>query len=54
MAPEPSQREESADHALEQRRMVRGLLLLGILVLLASLAHAGLGRAFYQGWWRQW
>ncbi|SEG43314.1 hypothetical protein SAMN05421819_2907 [Bryocella elongata] len=46
--------EDRAAHALERRRMIRGLLLVGVIVLLASLARAGIGRAFYSGWWRQW
>jgi len=46
--------EDRATLALEHRRMIRGLLLLGVLVLLASLARAGIARAFYSGWWRQW
>lgn len=46
--------EDLAARALEHRRILRGMLLIGSIVLLASLAHAGLARAFYPGWWRQW
>jgi hypothetical protein len=34
--------------------MVRGLILLALLVLAASIARAGLDRVVYTGWWRQW
>ena len=37
---------------LESRSVVRGLILLAILVLLASMVRAGLGRVFVHGWWR--
>jgi hypothetical protein len=46
--------EDLAARVLERRRQIRGLLLIGVAVLLASIAHAGLARAFYPGWWRQW
>lgn len=39
---------------LEQRSLLRGLVILAILVLLGSLARAGFGRLFVPGWWRQW
>ena len=39
---------------LEQRSLLRGLILLAVLILIASLARAGLGRLFVPGWWRQW
>jgi hypothetical protein len=39
---------------VEQRSLLRGLLLLAVVILLASLAHAGFGRLFVAGWWRQW
>jgi hypothetical protein len=39
---------------LEQRSLLRGLILLALVVLLASLAHTGFGRLFVPGWWRQW
>ncbi len=44
----------AAARAAERRRMTRGLLILGLAILLASIAHAGLHRVFYPGWWRQW
>jgi hypothetical protein len=39
---------------LEQRSLLRGLILLVLLILFASLARAGFGRLFVPGWWRQW
>jgi hypothetical protein len=44
----------SARLSLEQRSLLRGLILLALLILFASLAHAGFGRLFVPGWWRQW
>jgi hypothetical protein len=38
--------------AIERRSVVRSLLLTAVLVLLGSLAHAGLYRVFVHGWWR--
>lgn len=38
----------------ERAWIVRGFLLLGTIVLLVSIAHAGLSRAFVPGWWREW
>jgi hypothetical protein len=51
--------EQQAEHlrereATERHSVLRGLVLLGIAVLLFSLVRAGLGRAFFTGWWRQW
>ncbi len=40
--------------ALERRSLVRGLLLLAAVVLVLSIARAGLDRVFVPGWWRQW
>ncbi len=40
--------------ALERRSMLRGLILLAMLALIIGIAHAGWGRAFPSGWWRQW
>jgi len=40
--------------ALERRSLVRGLIALAVVVLVFSVARAGLGRAFVPGWWRQW
>jgi hypothetical protein len=34
------------------RSATRGFLLLALIVLLASMARAGLGRVFVSGWWR--
>jgi hypothetical protein len=39
---------------LEQRSLLRGLILLALVVLIVSLARAGFGRLFVPGWWRQW
>jgi hypothetical protein len=39
---------------LEQRSLLRGLILLALIVLVASLAYAGFSRLFVPGWWRQW
>jgi hypothetical protein len=39
---------------MEQRSMLRGLILLAVVILIASLARAGFGRLFVPGWWRQW
>ena len=40
--------------AAERRSMLRGLILIALFVLLASLLRAGLDRAFPQGWWARW
>ena len=40
--------------AVESRGQVRALLLLAIVVLLFSVARAGIGNVFVPGWWRQW
>ena len=63
-APEPTRavqraRKEHAAYrrmreAVERRSMVRGLVLLAMVVLVASVARAGLDRVFVPGWWRQW
>jgi len=37
---------------LESRSVFRGLILLALLVLIASMFRAGLGRVFVPGWWR--
>ena len=38
----------------EHFSMMRGLLWMAFVILLVSIARAGLGRAFVPGWWRQW
>ena len=38
----------------EQRSMLRGLILLAVVILIASLWRAGFGRLFVPGWWNQW
>lgn len=38
----------------ERRSMLRGLLVLAVVLLLISLYRAGMDRAFFTGWWRQW
>jgi hypothetical protein len=37
---------------IERRSMVRGLILLAVVVMVASIAHAGMDRVFVHGWWR--
>jgi hypothetical protein len=44
----------SARVAWEQLSLLRGLVLLAVLILIASLVRAGFGRLFVPGWWRQW
>ena len=39
---------------VEQRSLLRGLILLAVVVLILSLARAGFDRLFVPGWWRQW
>lgn len=39
---------------LERRSLLRGLILIAVLILIASLARAGLDRLFVPGWWREW
>jgi hypothetical protein len=39
---------------LERRSLLRGLILLAVVILIASLARAGFDRLFVSGWWRQW
>ena len=51
------EREEFESYRLERERMerrsvVRGLILLTVVVLVGSIARAGLDRVFVQGWWR--
>jgi len=38
----------------ERRGTVRGLLLLALVVLIASVWRAGVERVFLAGWWRHW
>jgi hypothetical protein len=63
-APQPSaavERERAADRAyvtererVERRSVARGLVVLAVVVLIASMARAGMDRVFVHGWWRQW
>ena len=39
---------------VERRRQVRGLIVLAVVVLVWSVARAGVDRVFTQGWWRLW
>lgn len=39
---------------MEQRSLLRGLILIALVVLIVSLARAGFDRLFVPGWWRQW
>jgi len=50
-----AQRERRRQGELTERRgMVRGLLLLALAVLVASVWRAGAARVFLSGWWRHW
>lgn len=40
--------------ALERRRQLRFLVVLAVVVLGATMWHAGWDRAFPPGWWRLW
>lgn len=40
--------------ALEQRSLLRGLILLAVVILIVSLVRAGFGRLFVPRWWTQW
>jgi hypothetical protein len=40
--------------AQQLRSLMRGLIVLALVVMLASMARAGLARVFVPGWWRQW
>jgi hypothetical protein len=63
-APQPSaavERERAADSAyvgeregVERRSVARGLVVLAVVMLIASMARAGMERVFVHGWWRQW
>lgn len=37
---------------VERRSVIRGLILIILLVLVASILRAGFGRVFAHGWWR--
>jgi hypothetical protein len=37
---------------IERRSVLRGLILLAVVVLVGSIARAGLDRVFVHGWWR--
>ena len=39
---------------VEQRSLLRGLILLVVVILIASLVRAGFGRLFVPRWWTQW
>jgi hypothetical protein len=50
-------REESEVYVAERKReqlrsLIRGLLVMAMVVLVLSMARAGLGRAFPPNWWR--
>lgn len=40
--------------SIERRSVLRGLLLLALVALAASIVRAGLHRGFMPGWWRPW
>jgi hypothetical protein len=60
LTPEQQRREKTrveslrARVRLEQRSLLRGLILLAVVILIVSLARAGLDRLFVRGWWREW
>lgn len=39
---------------LERQSVLRGLVWLALVAFGVSLLRAGVDRAFYAGWWRQW
>jgi hypothetical protein len=39
---------------VERRRQLRGLLALGLVVIVASIVRAGLDRVFPTSWWHLW
>lgn len=39
---------------IERRRQLRGLLILACIVIVLSIARAGLGRVFPPSWWHLW
>ncbi len=39
---------------LQRRSTTRGLILLGLIVLLAGIARSGVQNVFFPGWWRHW
>lgn len=60
LTPDQQRREKTrveALHArlrLEQRSLLRGLILLAVVIVIVSLARAGFDRLFVHGWWREW
>ena len=58
--PTPELREAQAEQQVrlralegsERRSVVRGLILLAVVLLVGSMARAGLDRVFFHGWWR--
>lgn len=60
LTPEEQRREKTRVEALrgrvrlERRSLLRGLILLAVVILIVSLARAGLDRLFVPGWWREW
>lgn len=46
------QRYREGRETIERRSVVRGLIVLAILLLVGSMARAGLDRVFVHGWWR--
>jgi hypothetical protein len=63
-APEPTrgvlqQQLETAEYlrereSVERQSVLRGLVWLALVAFGVSLLRAGVDRAFYAGWWRQW
>ena len=60
LTPEQQRREDTRMKALgerlklEQRSLLRGIILLAVVILIVSVAKAGLDRLFVPGWWREW
>jgi hypothetical protein len=53
--PMPQPSSATARRQAERRRQVRGLLLLGVAILLFSLVRAGIHNVFTPaGWWHLW
>lgn len=46
------ERNRSEQERMERRSVVRGLILLAVIMLVGSVARAGLDRVFVHGWWR--
>ncbi|MGH9595194.1 MAG: hypothetical protein ACRD3K_00205 [Edaphobacter sp.] len=52
--PQPPAPSTTARRQIERRRQIRGLLLLGLAILILSSLRAGMHTIFTPGWWRLW